>query len=76
VEDDLEGLQRWLSDAGVPARSDGRLLYVDVGDPTAYDLVRDAVAELGLGLVRVECQRHRLTEMFTDSPGEQGGVHV
>ncbi len=76
VDGDLDGLQRWLSDAGVPARSDGRLLYVDVGDPTAYDLVRDAVAELGLGLVRVERQRHRMTEMFTDSPDEQGGVRV
>jgi ABC-2 type transport system ATP-binding protein len=76
VDGNLDGLLRWLSDAGVSARSDGKLLHVDVGDPAAYDLVRDAVAELGLGLVRVERQRHRMTEMFTDTPGEQGGVHV
>jgi len=44
--------------------------------------VRDAVAELGLGLVRIERQRHRMTEIFTDSPdsarspGGQGDVHV
>ena len=39
-------------------------------------VVRDAVAELGLGLVRLERQRHRMTEIFTDSTGEQGGTHV
>ena len=30
--------------------------------------MRDAVAELGLGLVRMERQRHRMTEIFTDRP--------
>jgi hypothetical protein len=30
---------------------------------------------MGLGLVRMERQRHRMTEIFT-SPAEQGGVHV
>ena len=33
---------------------DGQMLHVDVDDPTVYDLLRDAVAELGLGLVRLE----------------------
>ena len=33
--------------------------------------MRDAVAELGLGLVRLERQRHRMTEIFTDSPSGQ-----
>ena len=44
----------------------GGLLHVDVADAAAYDVVRDAVAELGLGLVRMERQRHRMTELFTD----------
>jgi ABC-2 type transport system ATP-binding protein len=42
--------------------------------------VRDAVAELGLGLVRMERQRHRMTELFTDPSADtsraEAGLHV
>ena len=76
VDGDPDGLHRRLSDTGVPVRRSGALLHVDVGDPTTYDLVRDAVADLGLGLVRMERERHRMTEIFTDSTSEQGGAHV
>lgn len=76
VDGDPDGLRRRLDEAGVSVRLHGRLLDVDVVDPTAYDAVRDAVAELGLGLVRMERQRHRMTELFTDSTTEQGGVRV
>ena len=76
VDGDPEELRRRLDEAGVSVGTHGRLLHVDVADPTTYDTVRDAVAELGLGLVRMERQRHRMTELFTDSPSEQGGVHV
>ena len=57
-------------------QSDGNLLHVDVRDDTAYDIVRDAVAELGFGLIRMERQRHRMTEIFTHSPTDTGGVHA
>ena len=67
-------LQQRLHDAGIAVRSDGRLLQVDVTDDTTYDVVRDAVADLGLGLVRIERQRHRMTEIFTDSAQAEGGV--
>jgi ABC-2 type transport system ATP-binding protein len=63
-----------LTDAGLPVRPSGRLLHVDVTDATAYDVVRDAVADLGLGLVRMERQRHRMTEIFTERPAAQGGA--
>ena len=43
-------------------------MHVDVSDSTVYDTVRDTVAELGLGLVRIERQRHRMTEIFTEGP--------
>jgi ABC-2 type transport system ATP-binding protein len=76
VDGDHTALLGRLRDAGVTVTSEGRLLHVDVGDDAAYDLVRDAVAELGLGLVRLERQRHRMTEIFTGTPAEQGGVHV
>ena len=61
-----------LGAAGLVVRPDGPLLHVDVEDETAYDLVRDAVSELGLGLVRMERRRHRMTELFTD--GSDGGA--
>jgi ABC-2 type transport system ATP-binding protein len=76
VDADPESLHRRLTADGVSLRRDGRLLHVDVTDESAYDLLRDAVAELGLGLVRIERQRHRMTEMFTDAASGQGGVHA
>ena len=76
VDDDHAALHTRLTAAGVAVRSDGRLMHVDVSDSTVYDTVRDTVAELGLGLVRIERQRHRMTEIFTDRQSDQGGVHV
>jgi ABC-2 type transport system ATP-binding protein len=67
-------LQQRLQNAGIAVRSDGRLLHVDVSDDTTYDVVRDTVADLGLGLVRMERQRHRMTEIFTDGTPAEGGV--
>ncbi len=69
-------LQARLRDAGVAVRSDGRLLHVDVTEDSTYDVVRDTVADLGLGLVRMERQRHRMTEIFTDSVPAEGPVRV
>jgi len=73
VDGNSAGLRDRLTGAGVAVREDGKVLYVDVGEGSTYDVVRDAVADLGLGLVRMERQRHRMTEIFT---AEQGGVHV
>jgi ABC-2 type transport system ATP-binding protein len=70
VDRDQEVLHRRLSDAGVAVEVDGVLLHVDVGNEAAYDVVRDAVAGLGLGLVRMERRRHRMSEIFTDSHTE------
>jgi ABC-2 type transport system ATP-binding protein len=41
------------------------LVLVEITGDETYDLVRDTVAELGLGLVRVEPHRHRLEEVFS-----------
>ena len=82
VDRDLPVLSEWLQRAGVQLRTEGRLLHVDVGDETTYDLVRDGVAELGLGLVRLERERHRMTEIFTGGPdaaapaaGHEAAIH-
>jgi ABC-2 type transport system ATP-binding protein len=71
IGDDV-ALRERLARAGVAVRADGPLLHVDVEDDGAYDVVRDAVVELGLGLVRMERQRHRMSEIFaTASTGEE-----
>jgi ABC-2 type transport system ATP-binding protein len=67
VEVDAEhaALRDRLVAAGLVVRAHGPLVHVDVEDETAYDVVRDVVAEMQLGLVRLERQRHRMTEIFT-----------
>ena len=66
VDDGADRLAAWLSGAGVPVREDGRVLLVALRDEGAYDVIRDAVAELGLGLVRLEQRRHRIEDVFRD----------
>jgi ABC-2 type transport system ATP-binding protein len=72
-----------LAGAGLPAVRRGRLVEIDLAGGTdpgaACDAVRDQVAGLGLGLVRLERRRHRLSEIFTTPvtapvPAEPVGV--
>ena len=58
-----------LQGAGLTVRSAGRLLEVDLSDDSVYDVVRDGVASLGVGLVRVERRRHRMAELFAVPSG-------
>jgi ABC-2 type transport system ATP-binding protein len=82
VDGDPTVLLERLGQAGLTVRGDGRLVYVDVADETAHDTVRDTVAGLGLGLLRMERQRHRMTEIFADRAdagdraGQGGATHV
>jgi ABC-2 type transport system ATP-binding protein len=69
-EDELE--QR-LTKHGMTVGRDGHLLLIatDSGEP--YDILRDEVVELGIGLIRVEQRRHRLEDLFrseTDAGSE------
>jgi ABC-2 type transport system ATP-binding protein len=69
-----DALAARLSDMGLMPDADGRALVVPLPreDPDAtYDAVRDAVAELGLPLMRLEQRRHRLSEMFSDAVPDQ-----
>ena len=69
VEDGADLLARRLTDAGQVVRQEGRSVLVDLDGPAPYDLVRDAVVELGLPLVRIEQRRHQLEDLFRgDSP--------
>lgn len=64
VTDHEQQLLEKLTAAGLTAHADGRLLLVDIVGDESYDAVRDAVAELGVGLVRMEQRRHRIAEIF------------
>lgn len=78
VTDHEDRLLERLTRAGLTVRREGVVLLVDAGaegerpGPRAdaaegrnvYDAVRDAVAELGVGLVRMEQRRHHIAEIF------------
>ena len=53
-----------LAAQGLQVAPAGGLLRVDIVDESTYDIVRDQVAELGLGLVRIEQTRHRIEDIF------------
>jgi ABC-2 type transport system ATP-binding protein len=68
VDEGSEVLAARLTAAGLTAVVDGRAVLIAMSDERPYDLVRDAVAELGLPLIRMEQRRHRLEDLFRDSP--------
>jgi ABC-2 type transport system ATP-binding protein len=68
VDDGADALAGRLTAAGIEARVEGRSVLVDCPDERPYDVVRDAIDELGLGLVRLEHRRNRLEDLFRDQP--------
>jgi ABC-2 type transport system ATP-binding protein len=64
VDEGTEALLAYLARAGVEARTEGALVLLPLTDERPYDAVRDATAELGLALVRMERRRHTLQELF------------
>ena len=69
VDESADALVAQLEAAGLSARVVGRLLEIEVHDDSAYDVVRDAVAGAGLGLIRMERRRHRMAEIFAPTGG-------
>ncbi|MBO0510299.1 ABC transporter ATP-binding protein [Streptomyces beijiangensis] len=59
-----EGLEHGLPGAG-------HILLVEATGEETYDLVRDTVADLGLGLVRMEQRRHHIAEVFRSEAQDQ-----
>lgn len=57
-------LARALAQAGLVVAPVGRVLEVELRGEETYDVVRDAVARLGVALVRLERRRHRMAEVF------------
>jgi ABC-2 type transport system ATP-binding protein len=64
VDEGMEELLARLTGAGVEAFAEGTHLLLPLRDDRPYDAVRDAAAELGLALVRMEPRRHSLQELF------------
>jgi ABC-2 type transport system ATP-binding protein len=64
VEGDSSALAHRLREDGLTLRKeDGRIL-VGLDDERAYDLIRDRIADLGLGLLRLEQGRQSLEDLF------------
>ncbi len=73
VDERLDELINVLSAAGLTARSTGREAELILTDEDAYDLVRDAVASLGIGLLRLERRRHSIADVFSSREASHVG---
>jgi ABC-2 type transport system ATP-binding protein len=65
----LTGAGHGVARSSAPLTVNVRLGDGQAGDP-AYDAVRDAAAHLQVGLIRVQRQRHHLSEIF-ERPDDQ-----
>jgi ABC-2 type transport system ATP-binding protein len=66
VEEGEDRLTAALAGRGIQAVADGRTILVAVADDRPYDIVRDAIAELGLPLVRLQQRRGSVEDLFRD----------
>ena len=66
VEEGADALAGALVGRGLQAVADGRTVLLAVAEEGQYDIVRDAIADLGLPLVRLEQRRQSLEDLFRD----------
>ncbi len=66
VSDRGADVEAALTAAGLAVRRSGELLEVVLVDESTYDLVRDTVAELDAGLVRLQRGRQHMLDMFRE----------
>jgi ABC-2 type transport system ATP-binding protein len=74
VDEDTPRLAERLARQGLSVALDGRAVLVGLAREGTYDIVRDAVADLGLPLLRIERRRHRLEDLFRDAPAGSGAA--
>ena len=70
VEGDSSVLARRLAESGLTVREEGHIVLVGLEDDRPYDLIRDSVVDLGLGLLRMEQRRQALEDLFRDREPE------
>ena len=66
VSDRADEVAARLAAAGVTVRRAGVVLELEISDDTTYDLARDVVVELGVGLIRLQRGRRHMLDMFRD----------
>lgn len=72
VDGDAAALEKRLETAGLTAATEGRLVLVALDGDRAYDIIRDACDDLGVGLVRIERRRQNLEDIFREqAPTEE-----
>jgi ABC-2 type transport system ATP-binding protein len=76
VTEQTEALVVALTAAGAAATLRGRMVEVEIGDESTYDLVRDQVVDLGVGLIRIEQRRHRIAEIFRPAAASEDEINV
>jgi len=76
VDDGAAELITELGHRGLSAAAYQRGLLVELPDAESYDTIRDAIADLGLGLGRMELRRHRIEEIFRTDPVLAGQTGV
>jgi ABC-2 type transport system ATP-binding protein len=74
VDERQEDLLKRLEARGLHVTADGPLLLVNIDGEQPYDIVRDEVVDLGIGLLRMEQRRHRLEDLFRVDAEETAGV--
>ena len=72
VDEGTGDLAAELAARGLRPRPHERALLVQIDSDATYDVVRDAVADLGLPLNRLEQRRRRVDELFRDNEEQQG----
>ena len=73
VDERSDELTVLLRSAGLTVHPAGRQIEVELVDDSTYDVVRDGVVQLGLGLYRMERRRHRMAEIFRADPSLDTG---
>jgi len=74
VEEGADRLTAALVGRGFRARQDEACVLLALEDERLYDAVRDAIADLGLALVRIQQERRRLEEIFRDAAPVAGSA--
>ncbi|WP_129668446.1 ABC transporter ATP-binding protein [Phytoactinopolyspora endophytica] len=74
VTADTEAVADAFAEAGLQVGRAGNVLLVELAGEATYDVVRDTVAQLGQGLVRLEPRRHRIAEVFEEGAHDAATV--
>lgn len=76
IDGDAGALERSLEAAGLTSAREGRLVLVALDGDQAYDLIRDACDDLGIGLVRIERRRQNLEDIFREQTPAEEAAHA